>query len=52
MRLVLENEVVVHAEELLHGEIGRIRDVRQGPNGYLYVVNDESDAALYRIMPD
>jgi len=27
----------------------RIRDVRQGPDGYLYVLTDESDGSLYKI---
>ena len=29
----------------------RIRDVRQGPDGLLYVVTEEDDAALLRIEP-
>jgi glucose/arabinose dehydrogenase len=29
----------------------RIRDVRQGPDGLLYVVTDEDDGALLRISP-
>ena len=29
----------------------RIRDVRQGPDGYLYVLTDEDDAVLLRIQP-
>ena len=33
-------------------ELGqRIRDVRQGPDGYLYVLTEENDAALIRIEP-
>lgn len=51
LRLRVDNETVVHAEELLLGVIGRIRDVRQGPDGYLYVVNDMPDAGVYRIEP-
>ena len=30
----------------------RIRDVRQGPDGLLYVVTDEDDGALLRIEPE
>jgi aldose sugar dehydrogenase len=30
----------------------RIRDVRQGPDGLLYVVTDDQDGALLRIEPD
>jgi aldose sugar dehydrogenase len=33
-------------------ELGqRIRDIRQGPDGYLYVLTEENDAALIRIEP-
>jgi glucose/arabinose dehydrogenase len=29
----------------------RIRDVRQGPDGFLYVLTEEDDAALMRLEP-
>jgi glucose/arabinose dehydrogenase len=29
----------------------RVRDVRQGPDGYLYVLTDEESGALIRIKP-
>ena len=29
----------------------RIRDIRQGPDGLLYVLTDESDGAVLRIEP-
>ena len=49
IRLQLEGGKVVHEERLL-GELGkRIRDVRQGPDGYLYVLTDEDDGGLYRV---
>ena len=51
LRLVIEDRAVIHAEELLPMTIGRIRDVRQGPDGFIYVLNDEPDAALYRMEP-
>lgn len=35
-RLVLENNKVTYREKLLT-DMGRIRDVRQGPDGYIYV---------------
>ena len=38
--------------EPLLRELGqRVRDVRQGPDGYLYVLTEENDAALIRIEP-
>ncbi|MCG5536687.1 PQQ-dependent sugar dehydrogenase [Ectothiorhodospira mobilis] len=42
---------VVHQEALLRGEIGRIRDVAQGPDGHLYVLTDMPDGGLYRLDP-
>ena len=51
LRLVLEDEEVIHAEELMLHRIGRIRDVRQGPEGHVYILNDEADGALYRLEP-
>ena len=50
-RLVIEDYIVIHEEELLHSEIGRIRDVREGPDGYIYVATDHSDGGIYRIEP-
>jgi glucose/arabinose dehydrogenase len=29
----------------------RIRDIRQGPDGFLYVLTDEDQGALLRIEP-
>jgi aldose sugar dehydrogenase len=50
-RVVLEDGVVVHEEELLLGLIGRIRDVREGPDGHIYILSDEANGGLYRIEP-
>jgi aldose sugar dehydrogenase len=50
-RLVIEDGVVVHDEELRAIQVGRIRDVREGPDGNIYFVTDEDDGALYRIEP-
>jgi glucose/arabinose dehydrogenase len=48
-RLTLAGEKVV-AEERLFSELGeRIRDVRQGPDGYLYLLTDSADGRLLRI---
>ena len=38
-------------ESLLEDLHQRIRDVRQGPEGFLYVLTDEDDGALLRIEP-
>lgn len=39
-RLVLDDTRVVRRETVLQG-IGRIRDVRQGPDGYIYLAVDD-----------
>jgi aldose sugar dehydrogenase len=49
LRLVIENGEVVHAEELLLHKVGRVRDVRQGPDGHVYVVSDEREGGVYRV---
>ena len=41
----------VRRETLLTELHQRIRDVRQGPDGLLYVLTDEDDGALLRIEP-
>lgn len=51
VRLVLEGERVV-AEERLLTELGtRIRDVREGPDGALYVMTDGRDGRILRLVP-
>lgn len=49
IRLQFDGDKVVHEERLM-GELNkRIRDVRQGPDGYLYVLTDERDGSLYKV---
>ncbi|MDQ5770790.1 PQQ-dependent sugar dehydrogenase [Thiothrix subterranea] len=50
-RVTLDGNRYVDEERLLEDEIGRIRDIQQAPDGYLYVLTDESDGALYRLKP-
>ena len=47
-RVRLDGNRVVVEEKLTIGE--RVRDVRQGPDGYLYVLTDQADGALLRII--
>ncbi|UVJ42301.1 PQQ-dependent sugar dehydrogenase [Pseudomonas sp. LS1212] len=49
IRLQLEGDKVIHEERLLGELKSRIRDVRQGPDGYLYVLTDEDDGALLKV---
>ncbi len=41
-RVVIAGDKVVSRETILPG-VGRIRDVRQGPDGYLYLVTEDDD---------
>jgi aldose sugar dehydrogenase len=50
-RLELDGEQVVAEERLLENTIGRIRDVRSGPDGLLYLLTDHADGSLYRLEP-
>lgn len=47
--LTLDGEKVVKEERLLEGLNQRIRDVRQGPDGALYLLTDEGDGAILRM---
>lgn len=49
IRLEFQGDKVVHEERLLGELKKRIRDVRQGPDGYLYVLTDEEDGGLYKV---
>lgn len=49
IRLSVEDGEVTETETLLAGEIGRIRDVRQGPDGRIYLVTDQANSAVYRL---
>ena len=52
VRLRLDGENVVREERLLQGVLGRIRDVREGPDGYLYLLTDYSNGELVRLEPE
>jgi len=52
-RLTLDGQEVVAEETLVQG-LGRIRDVRQGPDGYIYLAIDDRDGdptAVVRLEP-
>lgn len=48
-RIVVDGEEFVHEERILEG-IGRIRDIEEAPDGYIYFSN-ESDGTISRIIP-
>ena len=51
IRLELDGHRVLKEELLLTGMRSRIRDVRQGPDGWLYILTDSADGQLMRLMP-
>jgi glucose/arabinose dehydrogenase len=51
VRLELDGRKVVKEHRLLQYEIGRIRDVRMGPDGLVYLLTDATDGALWRLGP-
>ena len=50
-RLVLEGERVVAEEILLQDRGERIRDVRQGPDGALWLLTDAANGRILRVVP-
>ncbi len=51
LRVELDGQDVTHQEELLDGDLGRIRDVATGPDGHLYLLTDAPDGGLFRLEP-
>lgn len=48
-RSVMQNNKVIH-EEILFKNIGRVRDVRMGPDGFIYIAV-ESPGTIYKLVP-
>jgi glucose/arabinose dehydrogenase len=48
-RLIIADGHVVLEERLIYGKFGRIRLVAQGPDGFIYLGND--DGQLLRLRP-
>ena len=49
-RIILADDGTVEGEEIIRvGE--RVRDVRQGPDGLLYILTDQSDGQLIKLVP-
>lgn len=51
VRLELKGEEVVREERMLQGLEERIRDVRQGPDGFVYLLTDSEDGRVLRLEP-
>ena len=50
-RMVVSGNEIVHQETLLKNRVGRIRDVREGPDGNLWILIDDAQGKLIRIEP-
>lgn len=51
VRLRFDGEKLMREERLLEGVLGRLRDVRSGPDGYLYLLTDSPNGAIARLEP-
>ena len=51
VRLELNGEKIVAEERLLTDRKERIRDVRQGPDGALYLLTDAANGKLLKLVP-
>ena len=51
-RLTLDGERIVAEERLLTERGERIRDVRQGPDGFIYAITDEGNGKILRVSPN
>jgi glucose/arabinose dehydrogenase len=51
IRVRLDGDKFVEDEFMLQGSLARVRDVRVGPDGYVYLLTDESNGSLLRLEP-
>jgi len=51
VRLELDGNKIANEERLLERQLGRIRDVRNGPDGLLYLLTDADEGAIVRLVP-
>ena len=51
VRIRLSGDVVAGQDLLLDGQLGRIRDVRVGPDGLVYILTDDRNGGLFRLEP-
>lgn len=51
VRLELDGDRVIAEERLLQDLDERVRDVRQGPDGMLYILTDDYDGGILRLEP-
>jgi glucose/arabinose dehydrogenase len=51
VRLDVDGERITGEERLLAEQVGRVRNVVQGPEGALYLLTDASRGQLLRLVP-
>lgn len=49
-RLEMEDNTVTHEERILSKKLGRIRDIKQSPDGFIYLLTDADDGKVYRLQ--
>ncbi len=50
-RLTVDGEEIIGEERLLEGRGWRVRDVKEGPDGFLYLLVDAGQAPMVRLVP-
>lgn len=48
-RIELKENTVTHEERMLEGKLGRIRDIKQSPDGVIYLLTDADNGKVYRL---
>ena len=51
VRLKMINNKVMEEERLINGAVGRIREVKEGPDGLLYILIDDANGKILRLKP-
>ena len=50
-RLTLDGLKVVSEERLFENKIGRVRTVKTGPDGLIYILTDDDNGSILRLGP-
>ena len=51
VRLDRRSGTILSEDRLFEGDLGRIRDVRQGPDGAIWLLTDDPEGSLIRVAP-
>jgi glucose/arabinose dehydrogenase len=52
VRLDVEGDEIVGEERLFAGQLGRVRDVKTGADGAIYLITDQDNGQLIRVAPE